>query len=256
MSISTANPWIQYWQRKPKARVRLFCFPYAGGGAAIYRTWSKNLPSEIEVCPVQLPGRENRLLEPAFSGMHSLIDALTEALLPYLDMPYALFGHSMGSLISFELARHLRRTGHDLDPVHLFVSGHRAPQIPDLDPPSHHLPEPEFIEELRRLKGTPEAVLQSGELLRLLIPSLRADFALCETYCYSQEKPLKCPVSAFGGLQDEDVPREVISPWREQTYGAFKLRFCIGGHFFVEKQQTSLLLAITQDLFNSPGSSH
>lgn len=247
--ISTATPWIQYWQRKPQARIRLFCFPYAGGGASIFRNWSKNLPPQIEVCPVQLPGRENRLLEAPFSGMPSLIESLSQALLPYLDMPYALFGHSMGSLIGFELVRHLRRAGHASFPAHLFVAGHRAPQIPDPDPPSYALPTPEFLVELRRLNRTPEAVLQNEELLHLLLPLLRADFALCETYLYQREKPLPCPITALGGLQDKDVSREMITSWREQTCDQFKVRFFVGDHFFLEKEQGALLATLMQDLF-------
>jgi len=251
-----ASPWIQYWQRKPQARVRLFCFPYAGGGASIFRTWSEHLPQDIEVCPVQLPGREDRLLERPCSNLPSLLDALVPALLPYLDMPYAFFGHSMGSLISFELARYLHQMGYSRTPVYLFVSGHSAPQIPDPDPPSYHLPEPEFIEELRQLKGTPEELLQNTEFLHLLIPLLRADFALCETYKYIHGEPLKFPISAFGGLQDSEVPHDAISAWREQASGPkasknFRLRFFEGDHFFMHKEQTALLQAISQDLFNA-----
>jgi medium-chain acyl-[acyl-carrier-protein] hydrolase len=247
---SVVEPWIQYWQRRPKARVRLFCFPYAGGGASIFRNWSKHLPAEIEVCPVQLPGRESRLSDAPFSQIYPLVDSLAAALLPYLDVPYALFGHSMGSIISFEFARYLQRIEHQ-NPLHLFVSGHRAPQLPDPDPPMHHLPEPEFIEELRRLQGTPEEVLRNKELLRLLLPLLRADFSLCEMYLYQQEKPLSCPVTAFGGLQDEDVSRDSLALWREQTRGAFKLRFFMGGHFFLEKEQASLLSVLSQTLLSS-----
>src|SRR6266480_2306887 len=192
-----ASSWFQHWQRKPQARIRLFCFPYAGGGASLFRTWSEHLPEDIEVCPVQLPGREDRLLERPFSDLPSLVDALAPALLPYLDMPYAFFGHSMGSLISFELARYLRQMEYSHMPVHLFVSGHSAPQIPDPNPPSYHLPEPEFIEELRHLRGTSEELLQNAEFLQLLIPLLRADFALCETYKYIHDKPLPFAISAF-----------------------------------------------------------
>jgi medium-chain acyl-[acyl-carrier-protein] hydrolase len=246
-----SDPWIQYWQRKSGARIRLFCFPYAGGGVSLFRTWPQSSPPEVEVCPVQLPGRENRLTEVAFSHIHPLIDTLAMALRPYLDMPYAFFGHSMGALISFELARRLRQTEPGLEPVHLFVSGRRAPQLPDPDPPTHDLPEAEFIEELRRLKGTPEDVLQNEELLHLLLPLLRADFALCETYTYDQDKPLGCAISAFSGLQDAEVPRDVIAAWKKQTYSSFRLRLFVGGHFFVDQQQASLLRAISQDLFNS-----
>src|SRR5581483_9264935 len=205
--------------------------------------------AQIEVCPVQLPGRENRLLEAPFAHLSALVETLIAVLQPYLDMPYAFFGHSMGALISFELARALRRRGCTLSPAHLFVSGHRAPHIADPDPPSYALPTPEFIEELRGLDGTPEAVLQNDELLHLLLPLLRADFSLCETYRYYQEKPLRCPVTAFGGLQDKSVSREMIGSWREQTCGQFKVRFFAGDHFFLEKEQVAVLTALIQDLF-------
>ncbi len=251
MDSLAVSIWFRYWQRKPQARIRLFCFPYAGGGASIFRTWSENVPPEIEICPVQLPGRENRLLDSPFSRILPLVDAVASALLPYLDMPYAFFGHSMGSLISFELARYLRKVEYDLAPVHLFISGHRAPQLPDLDPPTHRLPDPQFIEELRRLKGTPEEVLQNSELLHLLIPLLRADFALCETYSYTEDKPLSCPISAYGGIQDSEVSRDLIAAWHKQTSNFFKLRFFVGDHFFVHKEQVSLLQILSLELLNA-----
>jgi len=232
--------------------VRLFCFPYAGGGASIFRNWSEKLPQEIEVCPVQLPGRENRLMELPFSNLDALLASLMPSLLPYLDMPYAFFGHSMGALISFELARLLRRTKHGTGPIHLFVSGRCAPHIPDIDSPVHHLAEPAFIEEIRRLRGTPEEVLQNAELLRVIIPLLRADFALCETYTYGKEIPLNCPISAFGGLQDEGVSREAIAAWQKQTFHTFKMHFFAGDHFFLRKEQASLLNVLAQDLFHIP----
>jgi medium-chain acyl-[acyl-carrier-protein] hydrolase len=245
--MTMVSPWFRYWQRKPHARIRLFCFPYAGGGASLFHTWSECLSQEIEVCPIQLPGREERLSDRSFSTLSSLLEVLAPLLLSYLDMPYALFGHSMGAMISFELARYFSRI-HNLEPMHLFVSGRRAPQIPNSDPPTHNLPEPEFIEELRRLKGTPEEVLQSEELLHILLPLLRADFTLCETYSYTHGDALKCPLSAFGGLQDTDISREDIAAWQEQTRGPFKMRFFRGNHFFLQKEQVSLLHALTLDL--------
>ena len=256
--MTKATSWIQYWQRKPQARVRLFCFPYAGGGASVFRTWSELLSQDIEVCPVQLPGREERLSERPFSDLLSLLGALVPALLPYLDMPYAFFGHSMGTLISFELARYLHQMKYSHMPVHLFVSGHAAPQIPDPDPPTYQLPEPEFIEALRQLKGTPEGLLQNTEFVQLLLPLLRADFALCDTYKYNHHKPLPIPISAFGGSQDPEVTHDGISAWRVQTSGPgeaknFRLRILEGDHFFIHKQQVALLEALTQDLFESLG---
>ena len=248
-NISTEGSWFQYWQSKPQAQIRLFCFPYAGGGASIFRSWSKHAHPEINVCPIQLPGRENRLLDEPFSKMHLLIDILASALLPYLDMPYAFFGHSMGALIGFELARYLRQIQCSLDPVHIFVSGHRAPQLPDLDPPMYNLPEQAFIEELRRLKGTSEEVLQNTELLELLIPRLRNDFALVQQYVYRSESKLSCPITAFRGFQDESISRDMMVAWQEQTSDSFRLYCFPGDHFFLHKEHIYILRIIAQELF-------
>lgn len=213
----------------------------------MFRTWSELLPPEVEVCPVQLPGREGRLQEQPFNRMSALVENAARALLPYLDRPYAFFGHSMGALLSFELARHLRRMC-VRSPSHLFVSGCRAPQLPRQSASIHDLPEDAFLEELRRLNGTPEEVLQNDELLRLLLPTLRADFAICEHYVYAQEEPLSFPLTAFGGLQDSDVPRGDLVAWHEHTRSTFNVRFFAGNHFFLRPARNSLLQALLQDI--------
>ena len=134
--------WIKRSGHYPQTCFRLFCFPYAGGGASIFRTWPERLPPDIEVCAIQLPGREDRFGEPTFENLSSVIDVLADVLCPYTDFPFAFFGHSLGALISFELTRRLRRQKTPC-PMQLFVSGHRAPQIPDPDPPIHQLPDVE-----------------------------------------------------------------------------------------------------------------
>lgn len=240
--------WIRYRQSRQHAQLRLFCFPYAGGSASIFRNWSEHLPPGIEVWPVQLPGRENRSMEEPFSHMSALIECLGPALLPCFDKPYAFFGHSMGATICFELARYVRQKGHSLAPVHLYVSGHRAPQIPDPNPPTYHLPEPEFIADLRRLKGTPEEVLQNAELLQFLLPLLRADFALSQAYLYTPEQPLSCSISAFCGLRDTESSREEIEGWRKQTSTSFNLHLLNGDHFFLHKEQNTLMQILSQEL--------
>lgn len=243
----TNDCWVICTKPNPQANLRLFCFPYAGGGALSFRTWPNGLSTTIEVCAVELPGRGTRMRLAPFTQLEPLVEALAQALLPNLNKPFALFGHSMGGLVSFELARLIRRK-YGLLPVHLFVSGRRAPQVPDLDPPIHALPEPAFLDELRRYNGTPEAVLENKELMQLLLPILRADFAVLETYVYTTEPPLGCPITAFGGLQDCKVSCDHLEAWRNQTSASFSLQMLPGDHFFLNSAQALLLQSLTQHL--------
>jgi medium-chain acyl-[acyl-carrier-protein] hydrolase len=155
----------------------------------------------------------------------------------------------MGGLVCFELARQLRRE-YNFSPQHLFVSGCRAPQIPDPDPPIHQLETSEFIEELRRFNGTPEAVLQNQELMDLLLPSLRADFAVLETYTYQPEPPLTCDITAFYGLEDKQVSQAEMQAWEQQTTAKFCLLTLPGDHFFLHSYQSLLLQLLSQEMTN------
>lgn len=240
--------WITRTGQNPQTCFRLFCFPYAGGGASIFRTWPERLWPDIEVCAIQLPGRENRFNETPFDKLSSLIDALADVLYLYMDFPFAFFGHSLGALISFELTRRLRRQKAPR-PLQLFVSGCPAPQIPNPDPPIHQLPDVEFIEDLHRLNGTPKAVLDNPEYLEVFLPLLRSDMRLCETYIYDHEAPLDCPISAFGGLEDERVSREELAAWHDQTRSRFNIQMFPGDHFFLNgKESNGLLEVISKDI--------
>jgi len=246
-TLGTANGWIIFPQPKQGVRLRLFCFPYAGGGAGAFRLWPGNLPSDIEVCRIQLPGRENRLREPPFTRLSTMALELVQILHPYLDIPFVFFGHSIGALVSFEVARELR-TKFGLRPSYLFASGYRAPQVPR-DTPIYHLPDVEFVEGLqRRYDGIPKAVLQEPELMKIMLPILRADLTICDTYSYVEERPLGCPIAAFGGLEDSWVSHEHLEAWRFQTSQSFTLRMFPGNHFFLESAQPSLLEAISNAL--------
>jgi len=248
MTTATAlDSWIACRKPNPHARLRLFCFPYAGTGASIFRTWSDGLPADVEVCPVQLPGRGTRLMEIPFTQFSPLVQATVQALVPLLDMPFALFGHSLGALIGFELARQLRRQS-GLQPVRLFVSADRAPQIPPRAQPIHALSDREFLVELRRLHGIPGKVWEEAELMQIMLPVLRADFAVYETYVYSTEPPLSCPISIFGGLQDRRVSRGDLEAWRDQTSVSSSLMMFPGDHFFLNATQPLLLQALSQEL--------
>lgn len=245
MTTSTTSSWLK--NPGMQARYRLFCFPYAGGGASAFHTWQSSFPSEIEICPIQLPGRENRIAELPINDLTLLVQAIADVLLPYLGTPFAFFGHSMGTLISFELARQLRRQNAPT-PVHLFVAGHRAPQLPDPDPPTYHLPEAEFVNSLRRFNGTPDFVLQNAELMKVMMPALRADMLISESYIYTQEEPLECAISAFCGMQDSEASYDSMQAWQEQTRSSFRIRMLPGDHFFLRSHQTLLLQAISQDI--------
>jgi medium-chain acyl-[acyl-carrier-protein] hydrolase len=231
-----------------QARLRLLCFPYAGGGASIFSSWLRQLPPYIAVQPVQLPGRETRLREEPLTSLPRLAESILTEIRPLLDMPFAFFGHSMGALLAFELSRMLRqRSG--LEPAHLFISGRGAPQLPELEPPTYDLPETELLEKLRSLNGTPQEVLDNAELLQVVLPTLRADFKVCETYAYSDGHQLSCPMTVLGGLGDVDVPRERLEPWREHTSGPFTLRMFPGDHFYLHTAEQLLLQVLYRDLY-------
>ncbi len=242
------NSWVTFPKPNPQASLRLFCFPYAGGKAMSFRGWEKSLFNTVEVCPIELPGRGTRLMEEPFTEFSLLIPTMTQALLPYLDKPFAFFGHSMGAIVSFEVARLLRKKYH-LSPDHLFVSGRGAPQVHTEIKPIHTLPEPAFLQELRRLNGTPEEVLENAELMQLLLPMLRADFALIENYVYTDEHPLDCPISVFGGQQDYKVSGDRLQAWIEQTTADFSMQMFPGDHFFLHSAQQLLLQTLSQKLY-------
>lgn len=247
MGVQALNNWFLCQPSDSQVALRLFCFPYAGGSASIFRGWAQSLPSTVEVCAVQLPGRGSRLMEPAVTRLPDLIKALAPAMLPYLDKPFAFFGHSMGTVISLELARYLR-TKSGVEPTHLFVSGGRAPQLRDTEPASYNLPEAEFLEELRRLNGTPTEILEHPELMSLLLPVLRADFELVQTYVYKERRPLCCPITAFGGALDKEVGLRRLQAWRAQTTAGFSVHMIPGDHFFIHTSQRALLSILSKEL--------
>lgn len=244
----TNNGWLSIPKSHPQARVRLFCFPYAGGGAFEYRTWALSVPPEVEIVAVQLPGREARLQETPFTKLDALCEALAPILATALDKPFAFFGHSLGAITAFELSRQLRRQN-GAQPLRLFVSGSRAPQIPDPHPPLQHLPDDDFVQEVSvRYKGIPREILENAEMLALLLPALRADFAMSDTYVYDDEAPFDFPISCFGGLQDHSSPRTHLEAWRQQTGNAFSLNMFEGDHFFLKASRLSLLQAVCGQL--------
>ena len=242
----STSPWFPFQTTRSAPR-RLFCFPYAGGNPQFFQAWQQQLPDDIEVWPVQLPGRGIRYTEESFTELDALIDALSEAIHPYLDRPFFLFGHSMGALVSFELARYMQQQW-NIEPDHLFVSGFHAPHLPDPNPPIYHLPDDEFLNEVIAMNGMPQELLTNREWLEAFLPFLRADFTLCERYRYREGRPLTCPLTAFGGEKDPEAQREHLEPWAEQTTGPFQLHILPGDHFFIHHQEAALLRTIAQIL--------
>jgi medium-chain acyl-[acyl-carrier-protein] hydrolase len=238
-------------RRNPAARLRICCFPYAGGGASAFRPWADELPADVsrdtELWAVNLPGREVRLSEAPFSEIGPLTEQLGRELLPRLTPPYVFFGHSMGALLSFEIARQLHAKGLP-GPAHIFVSGQRAPQLLGQRPHVHDRPDAVILKKLRRLGGTPEEVLQNPELRELLLPILRADLSVCERYAYEDGEPLTCSLTAFGGKSDREVSAAELSAWQAQTSGSFALRMFPGGHFFLDSARPLVLRVLGREL--------
>lgn len=233
-----------------QGQVRLFCFPFSGAGASIFHKWRDILPPVIELFPVQLPGRENRLSEPLITDMDTLVRDSAEVIRPYLDKPFAFFGHSMGALLSFELARYLQRH-FKLMPVHLFMSGHSAPQVSYYESPIHDLPDAEFTKKINEMNGTPPEIWEHPELKQLLIPILRADFTICETYNYKAGEPLPCSITTLAGLADPYLDRADLEAWQSQTTKQFAVRMFPGDHFYLNEQRPLLLRILAQELLNN-----
>jgi surfactin synthase thioesterase subunit len=228
------------------------CFPYAGGGASAFRLWSRALPAEIELCAVQLPGREERIAETPLTDWHEAAERLVTALKPWMDRPFALFGHSLGALLAFEVAHWVLR---DRQPglVGLFVSAHEAPHLPSDDPPACTLPEEDFVQRLRGYDGTPDGVFDEPALRDVFLPLLRADFRLSETYAYEHDAPLTVPISAYGGVQDEHVSAATLDAWREHTTRTFRRLMFSGGHFFLHQHREALVGDVARQLALPPG---
>jgi medium-chain acyl-[acyl-carrier-protein] hydrolase len=236
---------------RAQVRARLFCFPFAGGGAAAYYRWPKQILRHIEVNRVNLPGRESRLREPPATRVDPLVKTLADELIPWMDLPFAIYGHSMGALVGFELVRELRRRGHRL-PAHLFVSGYRAPQLPAHEAPLSQLPDAEFISRVRRrYGGIPDLVANNKELMDIFLPILRADFSMTDNYIYKDEVPLQCPITALGGHDDPRVSRDMIVAWSRQTCMEFSTHFFYGGHFFIQDSESEVLGLVNRKLGES-----
>ena len=239
---------IRWPPARPDPDVRLFCFPHAGGGAAAYRTWQPLLPATVEVCAVQLPGRANRLREPALHSMQVLVENLCAELAPLLDRPFAFFGHSMGAIVASEVCRSLAIRNERI-PLQLFVSGRRPPRVPDPNAPLRHLSDDAFVGEInRRYGGIPPEIASEPEVLALLLPALRADIAALETHRPQAVTPFDSPILALGGSADPLTPRAHLDAWKGETRSEFRVRMFPGGHFYLDACRDAVVAEVWHTL--------
>ncbi|WP_129843213.1 alpha/beta fold hydrolase [Streptomyces sp. RFCAC02] len=237
------SPWVRRFHPEGRdSRVRLICLPHAGGSASFFFPFSQDLARSADVLAVQYPGRQDRLEEPPVASVPELADALTEALLPYADRPLAFFGHSMGAALAFEIARRFERDK-GLVAAALIVSGRRAPGTHRAE--ALHLRDDDaIVAEITSLAGTDSRVLGDKELLRLVLPAIRADYRAIETYVYTPGPPLSCPVHVLTGTDDPKVGAAEAEAWRDATAGPFTLRRYDGGHFFVSRHRQEVVRVI------------
>lgn len=245
-TMARPSPWLIPIGTRDRPRARVLCVPYAGAGTSAFREWPVIVPQWLEVWAVRLPARESRLAEPPIGHVAPVVAAIADQLAELDPLPYALYGHSMGALVSFELARELRRRG-VAQPRHLFCSGRRGPQIPDALPGIHHLPKPEFLAAVRRLNGIPERLLAEPGLIDLIEPALRADFAVCETHRHTQGPPLGYGISVFGGWSDPTTTRDQLEAWRAHTRSTFRMHMYAGDHFFIHTNRDAFLADLLAD---------
>jgi medium-chain acyl-[acyl-carrier-protein] hydrolase len=241
-----AGAWVDATSTRWDAALRLFCFPYAGGSATVFRGWAERLPATVDLRPMHLPGRGRRFHDPLLYRLDPMADEAADALAPLLDRPYALFGHSMGASLAFEVAQRLRARQLP-QPACLIVSGRRAPHLDAASAPIHRLPDARFLDAVLRMNGTPEDVLAQPEIVKLILPVLRADFEAIETYRPAQRPPLACRVVALGGA-DERGSADAVASWRNYGTGGFRGEIVPGDHFFLRGRAERVFEVLNEEL--------
>lgn len=238
--------WIRRYQPAPQSRLRLVCLPHAGGAASYFLRFSQAFPSSVEVVAVQYPGRQDRRTERCIDNIAGLADEVFLALQPWADRPLALFGHSLGAVVGFEVARRFEAQP-GATPIGLFASARRAPSLPSTDR-IHLLSDDEIVAEIQRLDGTQSQLLMDEELLRMVLPAIRADYKAIETYAYQPGARIGCPITALVGDRDHKVAVDDARLWREQTRAEFDCQVFPGGHFYLAECQNQVVDAVLDRL--------
>jgi medium-chain acyl-[acyl-carrier-protein] hydrolase len=246
-SSTEPDKWFVCPRVQPDAQSRIFRFPDAGGGPSVFSSWSAQLPDSIESHIIHYPGRGSRYNEAPVRSLIALTSDLSQAIQPLLDKPYTFFGHSLGGLVAFELARRLCQNGLP-QPSVIFISACGAPHIPDTQPPIHALPKSEFINSLKRLNGIPNEIINNTEVLDLFLPTVRADLELIERYEHKTDRPLDVPIFALGGLDDHRINRERLEGWADYTSAGFRSTYFPGDHFFINTDRDSVIASIVGEI--------
>jgi len=230
-----------------RSAVRLVCFPHAGGSASFYVPFARSLPADVDVLAVQYPGRQDRRADKPIEDILELADRIFEALRPWAGRPLAFFGHSMGAVVAYEVARRLEQeTGTRLSA--LFASGRRAPSRRPGEMAVHLRDDDGVIAELERLSGTDTALLDNEELLQMILPPIRSDYRALEKYVHRPGPKLTCPITVLVGDADPQITLDEARAWRDHTAGGFGMRVFPGGHFFLSSQQAQVSEVIRERL--------
>jgi medium-chain acyl-[acyl-carrier-protein] hydrolase len=230
---------------KANPRARLFCFPYAGAGAAIFRLWPNYLEDDVEVVSLHPPGRAHRLREPPFTRVEAMVEEAIESFGDLFDRPFAVFGHSLGAIVGAEFVRVMSESGWET--AHLFVSS--RPPIPHRTCQLHKLADPEFIQAIsERYQGIPREILAEEDLLQLVLPGLRADIEALETFNYTERAKIRCPTSVYGGEADPTVSLADLEAWHAEVLAPCDVRVFAGDHFYLNTQAKALLAQISAKL--------
>lgn len=252
MTTFCLSPWLVTPALRPRALLRLFCFPFAGGSATFYHEWQHFIPEYIEIYAIELPGRSTRFREPLRYHMSTIITPILESLYPICDKPFAIFGHSLGSLIGFEVACRLQHAGYTSQGF--LASGRRPPQLPCHEEPLHSLDDNALIKRITQYNAVPSGTWEDPDIRALFLPIIRADLQINETYDNSIMTTLNCPVFAFAGTDDSEAPPNLVKCWEQNTHNAFTMTELAGGHFFLKEDQQSFMLKLNiclKDIINT-----
>jgi surfactin synthase thioesterase subunit len=245
--MSHGRQWIKIFKPLHEPKIRIVCFPYAGGGASVYREWSRFLPDHFELLSLQLPGREDRIRENYADDLFKLIESFHPTLFPMLNLPFVFYGHSMGALIAYEYARYLSHN-FNVEPIRLFLSGRSAPNEVRRGKNLNELIDKELIEEVTSM-GASKILLESPQLAELFIRTIRADLTMLDKYQFIDGHDISCPITVMSGVNDSSFEVEDLDAWNNHTKGGLTKLFYPGGHFYINENLEQVIRSVVYDTY-------